>query len=1239
MAFPAPRAGGGPPAPVAPPPAPEGEVEDTEEEIDLSQNSIRLERTHDLYWVKIPTDSYWQIISRRERKRRNKSRMPVVLRNLAPDSIFDPRDAWAKEKQRRLTAAAEPAPAPAAAAASGGGGKGGKKKGGGGKGGGKQNKLSKKEEIALQNTQDKLRKQIAADWEKLDNAAKSTLRLMRNPSGKFSAIKEVLEMTVPATPVGMLRKLIMILDASLKAGDFAEAFDVLWAIETHPAFVPAEAEAIAYKEASSSEDGDKKSKKKSGGDKKKPDKKSMSQAAQLVHEFRKELKKARQERDRRDMIKFQLQDMHDRLPPLSKYNRVMRLDDWQCRVLERIDKNESAIVCAPTSSGKTVISTYVAIKMATAASGGAGGVLFIVPSEPLVWQVAAMFEKMHPGQVALATDLMLSRPEHTSDQADIVVGTPRAIESSLSKVRGKAGSELLGKKDYNQMLGGFGFRYAVFDEVHSLDGDEGAALQRLIRVVECPFLALSATVGNARALQSFWETVRGTHADVIFGSPSDEDPSRTEKRQPSVHLERHEGRFINIQRHMFRDNRLEPLHPCSALTLDLLRESTLDSLSISFTPRDTYALWEAFAAHITDRASIQDVDPTAFFSRFGPPQTHQITLLEAKEYESTLKDKLKELAMNEAITDQVQSVLAEFAVDPASCLPDFSLYEFARQCKASKLFPCLCFQLDTFQCVELFKGLLGSLESQQRIQHPDYHDQLYKQWLENQKKKKSNPKGGGGKKKRGGEDDEDDDQNGADADMEEEDTYIDVDAPHPEFVLTPPTTSLTPVEFEDILEEMSKDGEALPKTHPLARGLRRGIGMYVNDVATSVYRRVVQRLAQQGKLAIVFSDKSLAYGVNMPFRTCAFCGDMGDLLTPLMAQQMSGRSGRRGLDTQGNLVYLGMSWADIRTAILGKIPDIEGTEQLYPTMVLQQSLSEHVSARQMQNVCRPTFAAYLEDPADLDTRAGYYDMSSRLLEALGLIDEEQRPVAPFTGLTTMWELRDSIAESLTVQYALKYFMEEFVQDKPGDHAEKEIVQIDFFLRMCHMVDRTPPAPGTISLRDSTFIQKNAERTRLYDHWEGLLEACQNRYNNLPEEQKADLQARGAWEDLFMAVPPNSPIDGSVFEVFKTKHVPARLPSSEKFSLAHRLFRIGSIIRMMHNCLAQPGHFQKLELVLRKSFTRIRYILQDMIKNETSLQDESISAVRTGAAAEAAGNEQASAGGGGGSPADSQAAPS
>lgn len=57
----------------------------------------------------------------------------------------------------------------------------------------------------------------------------------------------------------------------------------------------------------------------------------------------------------------------------------------------------------------------------------------------------------------------------------------------------------------------------VYDEVHALDGHEGSALQRLIRSMNCKFLALSATVGNAEELRGWMERVRG---DYILGVES-----------------------------------------------------------------------------------------------------------------------------------------------------------------------------------------------------------------------------------------------------------------------------------------------------------------------------------------------------------------------------------------------------------------------------------------------------------------------------------------------------------------------------------------------------------------------------------------------------------------------------------------------------------------------------------------------------------------------------------------------
>merc|ERR1712151_652632 len=167
----------------------------------------------------------------------------------------------------------------------------------------------------------------------------------------------------------------------------------------------------------------------------------------------------------------------------------------------------------------------------------------------------------------------------------------------------------------------------------------------------------------------------------------------------------------------------------------------------------------------------------------------------------------------------------------------------------------------------------------------------------------------------------------------------DTTKPHDKYELSSAGKRLSYGEVEDIIADMKKSGEKVDINHALIRGLRRGIAIYTNEVGFACYRRQVQMLAQKGRIAVVFSDSALAYGVNMPFRTCVFCGDMGDKLTPLIAQQMQGRAGRRGLDVQGNVVYLGMEWPYIENLMLGQISKVTGKEPRYPIIALQQILA------------------------------------------------------------------------------------------------------------------------------------------------------------------------------------------------------------------------------------------------------------------------------------------------------------
>ena len=151
-------------------------------------------------------------------------------------------------------------------------------------------------------------------------------------------------------------------------------------------------------------------------------------------------------------------------------------------------------------------------------------VLFVVPTEPLVWQVAAYFTKLlvdigeTETKVAIVTDQLTFSPyKRFGVMPQIVVGTPAALESALCKPRGITGvHETQNKAQGNILPGGFDhFDWVIYDEVHSLDGLEGDALQRLIRSMNCRFLALSATVGNAEELRGWMERVRGDQISEV----------------------------------------------------------------------------------------------------------------------------------------------------------------------------------------------------------------------------------------------------------------------------------------------------------------------------------------------------------------------------------------------------------------------------------------------------------------------------------------------------------------------------------------------------------------------------------------------------------------------------------------------------------------------------------------------------------------------------------------------------
>jgi len=93
----------------------------------------------------------------------------------------------------------------------------------------------------------------------------------------------------------------------------------------------------------------------------------------------------------------------------------------------------------------------------------------------------------------------------------------------------------------------------------------------------------------------------------------------------------------------------------------------------------------------------------------------------------------------------------------------------------------------------------------------------------------------------------------------------------------------------------------------LKRILEHGVGVHHAGLLPK-YRRLVERLAQQGLLVVICGTDTLGVGVNVPIRTVLFSrlykfdGTRRRILSVRDFQQIAGRAGRKGFDDKGWVV-------------------------------------------------------------------------------------------------------------------------------------------------------------------------------------------------------------------------------------------------------------------------------------------------------------------------------------------------
>jgi superfamily II DNA or RNA helicase len=583
--------------------------------------------------------------------------------------------------------------------------------------------------------------------------------------------------------------------------------------------------------------------------------------------------------DTLNRIKLQINDFHHNMPPLNEKGFV-KLDDFQKQVIQNIRTKRSMIVKAPTSAGKSIMTSYL-----FAHTPGIK-VLFVVPTDILAWQIAAMIGKTLDRDIPLVTSTYKSCIElggmleliHT---AGIFVGTPSVVMDLLPHIKIK-------------------FDWVVVDEIHMIGSERCKEMEPIIKFTsDSKIMALSATIGNINFLRDWFITVGHSDVDVIECNK----------------------RFFNQQRYSYRAGEMVRIHPLSTVSIKAIEDGSIKTCNLMPTPPDIWDLSQKL-----DKLLPRAMKISNYFS-----SDHRITLDEINEY----FDKLIDWMVSNVEKHHAKLVgIIESYIHEDITETNIDLYDVAVTLRDNQKIPALAFQTDSHKCLELVRSFSHRIRDEEEKAFPN----LRKERLKAMKMAEATEK----EMDRVKFDEKGEKQMSklmmeGKLDRLKDTITVSLNEPHPNYIINhhqPFNQDKIDEWYRDMKMYFPHNGS---ENHYLIDLLWRGIGVYCKGLPDP-YLHLVQNLACSGKLGFVFSDDSLVYGVSMPFRTVVITKDenilyrneKGEIKVDGMTYlQEVGRAGRRGLDKEGNTLHVNYTWEEVQKLVTCKIPHIVGRDTMF----------------------------------------------------------------------------------------------------------------------------------------------------------------------------------------------------------------------------------------------------------------------------------------------------------------------
>lgn len=648
---------------------------------------------------------------------------------------------------------------------------------------------------------------------------------------------------------------------------------------------------------------------------------------------------------------------------------LFKPDAWQKILLDVVDNRESALVVAPTSTGKTFI-CYYAMEQGLRLDDD-GIVIFVSPNNALALQVtneitARFSSKSYVTNVSALLSAEFLEKFHNPkwNCAQILVTVPLILEQLLMAMRT---SEL----GYAKRI-----EYIILDEIHCLSSEDiGPFLERIIHLTAAPFLALSATVGNPTQFHQWLSKVERTRRNSDLAK---------------VHYIYFDERFSDLKLECYSNRQLTPLNPATCLSYHNIKTNGMPK-DLYLIPKDLMTFRRCINVVMGNGCPDLDyLDPSEYFKgspiitkrqyrfwlhTFGFEFTRQVQSgAISSEHFDRIMDKLKwvNTSLSTALSDitdgssdeiyrlyplikpietisNVNTAVDEESLpqtdDTKSSLRDHldpeAFLEMLYTMDRGKILPCLAFTFDR-NCMEhivisvtqllmrkQWEKYYGTPEATawtnaENKKRQDHYQMLMRQY-EAEKKLRTVSR-------------EQREEQGIDGKVEDfvelpkepVDVAEDYD---PEFNFY---NRKIYINYTDEIENFIKvAGMAISSKDNVdifLEALRRGIGIH-HEGLPHKFTMLTETLFRMGFIKVLLSGRSLAFGINVPCKSVIFLNDNHEL-TPLMYKQMSGRCGRRGFDLSGHVVFWDIPRKRIRQLLTAQLANLCGYSSCSPTEVL-----------------------------------------------------------------------------------------------------------------------------------------------------------------------------------------------------------------------------------------------------------------------------------------------------------------